>query len=95
MPPEPRLSLGDVPRISHHFRLQFEPAQSAWVLLYPEGMIKLSDSAGEIMKRMDGSTSVETLLRDLEAAFPDVRLRDDVFDFLEVADERGWILPGR
>ena len=44
--------LDDVLEISRHFRLQFEPAQSAWVLLYPEGMVKLTGSAGEIMKRM-------------------------------------------
>ena len=41
--------LDDVPRIAHHFRLQFEQSQSAWVLLYPEGMVKLGDLAfGEL-----------------------------------------------
>jgi pyrroloquinoline quinone biosynthesis protein D len=32
------------------FRLQWEPAQNAHVLLYPEGMVKLNQSAGEILK---------------------------------------------
>ena len=36
------------------FRLQFEPAQGCHVLLYPEGMIKLNDSASEILQQVDG-----------------------------------------
>ena len=88
----PRLE--DVPRISGRFRLQYEAAQSAWVLLYPEGMVKLSASAGEIMKRIDGTRTVEALIRDLEAAFPGAALRQDVLEFVQVAHERGWITNG-
>ena len=43
------------PAIGRGFRLQWEPAQNAHVLLYPEGMVKLNGSAGEILKRCDGS----------------------------------------
>jgi pyrroloquinoline quinone biosynthesis protein D len=89
--PETKIGLDDVPEISRHFRLQFEQAQSAWVLLYPEGMVKLSESAGEIMQRIDGETAVAMLLRDLETTFPGAELRQDVIDFLNVAHERGWI----
>jgi pyrroloquinoline quinone biosynthesis protein D len=83
--------LDDVPRISHRFRLQFEQAQAAWVLLYPEGMVKLSPSAGEIMRRVDGEASVDALIRDLEEAFPGAGLRQDVLDFIKLAHERGWV----
>jgi pyrroloquinoline quinone biosynthesis protein D len=89
--PETTIGLDDVPEISRHFRLQFEQAQSAWVLLYPEGMVRLSASAGEIMKRIDGATGVERLIRDLETIFPGAELSQDVLDFLNVARERGWI----
>ena len=41
-------------RSARGFRLQWEPAQKAHVLLYPEGMVKLNGSAGEILKRCDG-----------------------------------------
>jgi pyrroloquinoline quinone biosynthesis protein D len=83
--------LDDVPRISRGFRLQFEQAQAAWVLLYPEGMVKLSPSAGEIMRRIDGEVSVDALIRDLEPVFPGADLRQDVLDFIKVAHERGWV----
>src|SRR6202040_3502126 len=42
------------PAIAHGMRLQWEPAQEARVLLYPEGMIKLNSSAGAILSRCDG-----------------------------------------
>ena len=87
--------LDDVPRISRQFRLQYEQAQSAWVLLYPEGMVKLSGSAGEIMKRIDGRATVATLIGELEAAFPGAELRADVLQFMQVAHEHGWIATGQ
>jgi len=41
----------DKPTLSRLFRLQWEEAQNSYVLLYPEGMVKLNQSAGEILKR--------------------------------------------
>ena len=86
------LGPADVPAVAGGFRLQYETAQSAWVLLYPEGMVKLSASAGEIMKRIDGRSNVEGIIRDLEMTFPGAALRQDVLDFVQVAHERGWIV---
>ena len=43
------LTAASIPRIGHGFRLQWEPAQESHVLLYPEGMVKLNQSAGEIL----------------------------------------------
>lgn len=77
--------------IQRHFRLQYEEAQKSWVLLYPEGMVKLSTSAGEIMKRIDGKGTTQDLLRHLEESFPGADLKQDVLNFLKVAHERGWI----
>jgi len=85
-------ALEDVPVIPSRFRLQWEPAQNAHVLLYPEGMVKLSDSAAEILKRVNGVNSVATILQELERAFPAADLRADVLEFLSIARERGWII---
>ena len=54
-------------------------------------MIKLPGSAGEIMKRVDGSRSLEDIVKDLEGAFPGVDLRADVVEFLEIAHAKAWI----
>ena len=61
------------------------------MLLYPEGMVKLNGSAGEIMKRCDGQRSVAAIVTDLEHAFGASGLRDEVDDFLAAATERGWL----
>ena len=87
------LGLDDVMELGRQFRLQWEQAQQAYVLLYPEGMVKLSQSAGEILKRIDGKLSVAAVVKNLEQAFPGADLRQDVVNFMEVAYERGWIHP--
>jgi pyrroloquinoline quinone biosynthesis protein D len=83
------------PAVGTGFRLQWEPAQEAHVLLYPEGMVKLSDSAAAIMQRVDGRRSVDALIGDLERAFAGAELRQDVLDFLETARDGGWITTRR
>jgi len=77
--------------LERQFRFQWEAAQQCFVLLYPEGMIQLKGGAGEIMKRVDGRTSVEHIVNDLEQSFPGSDLRQDVIDFLEAAHGKGWI----
>ena len=90
---ETALGLDDVMKLGRQFRLQWEQAQQAYVLLYPEGMVKLSQSAGEILKRIDGKLPIAAVVKNLEQAFPGADLHQDVLKFLEVAYERGWIHP--
>jgi pyrroloquinoline quinone biosynthesis protein D len=78
--------------LAKYYRFQWEPAQDCHVLLYPEGMVKLPGSAGEIMKRVDGSRSLDAIVAELQAAFPGAPdRRAEVVDFLEVAHGNGWI----
>jgi pyrroloquinoline quinone biosynthesis protein D len=77
--------------LARHYRFQWEPAQNAYVLLYPEGMVKLGASAGEILKRINGASPVSAIIADLERAFPGADLRGDVTDFLAHARDKGWI----
>lgn len=79
------------PRVAKMFKLQWEEVQQSWVLLYPEGMVKLNGSAGEIMKRLDGNTSVAALISALERDFDTPDLSADVLDFLHIAQGKGWV----
>ena len=81
--------------IAPGFRLQWEEAQSAHVLLYPEGMVRLSESAGAILSRCDGQRTLADIVASLEEAFPGVDLAADVGEFLEIALRKGWIVLGR
>jgi pyrroloquinoline quinone biosynthesis protein D len=79
------------PHLKKLFRLQWEPAQDAHVLLYPEGMVKLNPSAAQILLRCDGTRDLPTLVADLEAAFNATGLAPDVQAFVDHAQSRGWL----
>ncbi|MPV61449.1 pyrroloquinoline quinone biosynthesis peptide chaperone PqqD [Burkholderia sp. HI2761] len=81
-----------IPRWRRGFRFQFEPAQNAHVLLYPEGMVKFNDSASEIGKLIDGTLTIAGIVARLEQLFPDVpELGTDVEGFMEAAHDKYWI----
>lgn len=79
------------PKLSRRFRLQYEEAQSRWVLLYPEGMVQLNDSAAEILRRCDGQRSLDAIVAELEQAFQAQGLGPQVQSLLEEGQRRGWI----
>lgn len=81
----------DTPSIAPGFRLQWEEAQGVYVILYPEGMVKLNQSAAETLKRCDGKRPLGEIIADLERQFPGVALAADVEKFLETAHGNGWV----
>jgi len=86
-----KLKKEDIPEITPTFRFQWEEIQNCYVVLYPEGMVKLSQSAGEIMKQIDGKKSIIDMISDISAAFDGADVENDVFKFLEEAYGNGWI----
>lgn len=90
------VDLRTVPAMSPTFRLQWEEAQQSYVILYPEGMVKLSQSAGEILSRCDGERDIAAIIADLEQQFPDADgLATDVLNFLSTAYDQQWIQDKR
>ena len=85
-------SKNDIPCLSKLYRLQWEKAQDAYVLLYPEGMVKLNESAGEILSRVDGNKSISSITDELEKKFGVSDLTGDVVSFVELAVQQGWLL---
>ena len=79
------------PRLGRGFRLQWEPAQSTHVLLFPEGMIKLNGSASEILKRCTGAATIDQISADLEQAFNKPGLMPEVLHFVNYALEKRWL----
>jgi pyrroloquinoline quinone biosynthesis protein D len=79
------------PAIPPGLRLQWEPAQEAHVLLYPEGMVKLNGSAGAIMSRCDGARTVAEIVADLERSYGLTGLAADVRAFVVLAVQKRWL----
>ncbi|WP_313304334.1 pyrroloquinoline quinone biosynthesis peptide chaperone PqqD [Stutzerimonas balearica] len=76
------------------FLFRWEESQQAHVLLYPEGIVKLNTSGGEILKRCDGKTTVAELIESLAhsySASDPAAVRAGVLNFLEVSHGKGWI----
>ena len=82
----------DIYKLARHYRFQWEEAQQCYVLLFPEGMIKLNVGAGEVIKRVDGTKTVADIVQDLEATFPGVPdLQQDILAMFDLAIEKAWI----
>ncbi len=80
------------PSLNPMFRFQWEKAQNCFVLLFPEGMVKLNGGAGEIMQLIDGKTNLQQIIETLQTKFPDAdNLVADVNEFITTAIEKKWL----
>jgi pyrroloquinoline quinone biosynthesis protein D len=84
---------GDRFALNPMYLFRWEETQQAYVLLYPEGIVKLNETAGEIIKRCDGRLTAADMVTELQAAYPgdDERVAAGVYKFLEVFRAKGWI----
>jgi pyrroloquinoline quinone biosynthesis protein D len=89
---EPSMFLPDS-RFEIHplFQFQWEESQQAFVLLYPEGIVKLSPSAGEILRRLAQGKSVGETIAELQRTFVHADIEASVRRFLETSHAKGWI----
>lgn len=85
------LPQASLPRLSRRLRMQYESAQSRWVLLYPEGMVQLNDSAAEILRRCDGRHTVPDIVSELEALFDTLGIAAQVQSLIDEGMRRGWL----
>lgn len=87
-----KIKSDDVFGLARHYRFQWEEAQAGYVLLYPEGMVKLNGGAGEVIRRLDGVKTAAQIVEELKTAFPDVpELENDINAMLELAHGKSWI----
>src|SRR5512139_3154620 len=87
------IEAGQRPELNPMFLFRWEDTQDSYVLLYPEGVVKLNPTAGEILKRCDGQHTVVALIDELKQLFaePPERVDSGVRKFLEVSYAKGWI----
>lgn len=82
----------DIFAIAHHHRFQWEEAQACFVILFPEGMVKLNGGAGEVLNQVDGKRSVAEVVQALKAKFPDAPdIEHDIIGMFGLAIEKGWL----
>ena len=87
-----QVNLTDIFAIAHHHRFQWEEAQGCFVILFPEGMVKLNGGAGEVLNQVDGKRTVGDIVTVLKSKFPDVPdLEQDIVGMIELALEKAWL----
>jgi pyrroloquinoline quinone biosynthesis protein D len=89
---ENKIEHSDIYAIALHHRFQWEEAQQSYVILFPEGMVKLHGGAGEVIKRLDGQATVGDIVADLKATFPDAEnIEADIIGMFELAVGKAWL----
>ena len=97
MPDTPEVRQQDIYEVHPFYMLQWEEKQQANFLLYPEGIIKLNETAAEILKHCTGEKPVQQVVDDLKEIFladdpqTEERIEQGVYKFLEESHAKGWI----
>ncbi len=82
----------DIYAIALHHRFQWEEAQQSYVILFPEGMVKLHGGAGEVIKLVDGKVTVGEIVAALKAKFPEAKnIEKDIMGMFDMAYGKAWI----
>jgi pyrroloquinoline quinone biosynthesis protein D len=81
------------PRLSSRARLEIDHVSQQRVVLYPEGILLLNETAAAILRLCDGRHTLEELLAELAQryALRPEQLRADVYDYLERLQEYNLI----
>ncbi|MGI2323415.1 MULTISPECIES: pyrroloquinoline quinone biosynthesis peptide chaperone PqqD [Methylococcus] len=77
--------------LSPLLRMQWEEAQQRYVILYPEGMIELNETAAAILELCDGQHNLTSIVEKLERKYDASGIEPDVREMLESALNNGWI----
>jgi len=91
MDAERRLRPEDVVELNPNYHFRWEEPQQAHVLLYPEGIVKLNETAAAILERCNEGRSIAQVAEDLSRQYGGANLSLDVLKFLEVAHAKGWV----
>lgn len=79
------------PRLVKRARFRWDETRQSHVLLLPERVVMLSESAAEILELCDGERDVEDIKAELRSRYPAAELDDDVNEFLEEAKAKKWL----
>ncbi len=84
------VSPAQVPSLSPMYLFRWEAPQQAHVLLYPEGVVKLNETAAAILELCDGSRSAAEIAAALSERY-ETDVAPSVYRFLEVSHAKGWV----
>ncbi len=85
------LTPADAVELAPSFHFRWEAPQKAHVLLYPEGIVKLNETAAAILETCTGNPTIAQGTAELQDRYGNPDLSASVLEFLELAHAKGWI----
>jgi pyrroloquinoline quinone biosynthesis protein D len=80
------------PRLVTGARLHYDDVREEHVLLVPEGVVRLSPTAAEVLELCDGERSLDEIVDTLSARYEGPELRDDVQGLVDGLTQRGVVV---
>lgn len=85
------LAKDSILRLSPGARIKYDEVRECNLLLMPECVVKLNNSASEVLELIDGKRTVAHIYAELVLIYEDETLHKDLAEFLTDALVRGWI----
>jgi coenzyme PQQ biosynthesis protein PqqD len=70
------LSLGDRPQLRCGVRVSTDPLSQAPILLFPEGVLFLNETAAAVIRHCDGTRTVAEMVQAIDEMYDDVTVGD-------------------
>lgn len=84
------ITANDVVELAPMYLFRWEELQQAYILLYPEGVVKLNDTGAAIIEHCDGINTAQDIISKLNEIYA-TDVTEGVYKFLEVSYAKGWI----
>jgi pyrroloquinoline quinone biosynthesis protein D len=65
-----------IPRLAPHVTLRWQPAREEWLLVLPEEVVVLNETAAAVLSLVDGARPVESIVDALGEEYEDVEVSD-------------------
>lgn len=90
----PAVTLETRPRLVAKARLHYDRVRGQHLLLLPERVVILTETAHAILSLCDGSRAVGEIVAALEARYPGAgaAVREETLAFLQRVRDRGWVV---
>lgn len=85
------VSGSDIVEMSPLFLMRWEEPQQSHLLLYPEGLVKLNETAAAILGQCQSPSRVSEIVERLCNLYRVNDIEDDVIAFIATSLEKGWL----
>jgi pyrroloquinoline quinone biosynthesis protein D len=96
---------GSLPKLAAKARLKFDKVREKHLLLLPEKVVVLNETAASILRLCDGNRTVNTITENISSSLmagsdtrgsddlPDLKTMEaDISGFLQEMEDQGWVV---